>query len=1225
MLLMLVCMGAGATTYTITYDHRVGTFKKGGSVSTGWVNQWVSNEEGKPVVTLTASANNINTDNGRMAPGSSGSCTYALSVEDGYIITGFSLNCPTSGAEVTVTPGGESATVVSTGGTLVVNSTSNSFVYSGSNSGRIQASAGDGGSFTITVEEDADWTPNIDANTCVNVGSKATSITAATDKNDNDHWYILTQARDGESPMYNVGTGNQLKRTATTITPSTINGTAVTGNYQYLIRFIETPTTGLYNIQFADGNFITSSLTTSNNKNAAGRYAFYNITGNGELFAWNINSNTWGSIVNNNGPTNTVAFWGTGLVNYTNGNDAWWVYEVDLEEGINVTYNLYESDGETLVSSQTVLQNKSSEITVPASLKNGYLATDYDYATSGTIGTTDCSIKVTRTLKANGNTPSLIEGAYMSVGSAATSMTPATSATDNNHWYLVTQTRNSSGSYTPIYNVSTYSTVYRATSSVTNITLNEAPLSANEKYLVRFIETGESTGLYYMQFADGNYITSDLTTAQTVNSAGTFAFYKVTGGTYGGDDKFGWNLNSNTGSRVDNNGAGNGISFWGSGTNDGNGANSVWTIYPVELTVPSYFVQYEISDASGVVYTSDEVPASLNDVITTLPAAYQRDYCSYVVTETTVTTSGVTTVPVTVSYDLPFTVSADYSTATWYSAYFRGTNYSAYYITSTSGTSYSTSTTKTLSDAAMWAFTGNPYDGFKIMNKDKGDGYFLGYDATSNGADLYMKSTGNAFQLKHVTGYSSFCFYIENTNTVVHDYNHKLSFWNSNDAFSDQGSGWTIKAESEEYASALSDLYDELQSVIFGEEIGRYTWGGSGTAEEARANITDAGSVLEYHATSYYKEYYDLLLDISANITLNTPAAGFYRLKNVATDQYLNAVSGPYGYTQTIRGVYADGSNSSAATVIELRESGGNLYMYNQGYGFGWVYAGVEYSSGGVGYLTSNPDKYVNWFPGTAAGQIAFAICLGNGTGDYASCLKKGIYAVDTADNAVVGGTNETADVAQWIVEPATTVSITLNSDGAGTPTYYATGYWPFDVTISGADAYTLALDGTGTWLVPTQLTDNKVPANTPVMLKGSSASATATINTGAAFATSNANSLDGTNLPKTFALSGTPAATAEYFMGIKDNVVGFYHSSVNNADGYYRLGANKAYLQAQVSQGARGYAVMWDDSETTGVNEVIGKMSEATDGAIYDLQGRKVANPSRGLYIINGHKVVIK
>jgi hypothetical protein len=35
--------------------------------------------------------------------------------------------------------------------------------------------------------------------------------------------------------------------------------------------------------------------------------------------------------------------------------------------------------------------------------------------------------------------------------------------------------------------------------------------------------------------------------------------------------------------------------------------------------------------------------------------------------------------------------------------------------------------------------------------------------------------------------------------------------------------------------------------------------------------------------------------------------------------------------------------------------------------------------------------------------------------------------------------------------------------------------------------------------------------------------------------------------------------------------------------------------------------------------------MSEATDGAVYDLQGRKVANPSRGLYIINGHKVVIK
>ena len=32
-----------------------------------------------------------------------------------------------------------------------------------------------------------------------------------------------------------------------------------------------------------------------------------------------------------------------------------------------------------------------------------------------------------------------------------------------------------------------------------------------------------------------------------------------------------------------------------------------------------------------------------------------------------------------------------------------------------------------------------------------------------------------------------------------------------------------------------------------------------------------------------------------------------------------------------------------------------------------------------------------------------------------------------------------------------------------------------------------------------------------------------------------------------------------------------------------------------------------------------------AENGAIFDLQGRRVANPIKGLYIVNGKKVVIK
>ena len=47
------------------------------------------------------------------------------------------------------------------------------------------------------------------------------------------------------------------------------------------------------------------------------------------------------------------------------------------------------------------------------------------------------------------------------------------------------------------------------------------------------------------------------------------------------------------------------------------------------------------------------------------------------------------------------------------------------------------------------------------------------------------------------------------------------------------------------------------------------------------------------------------------------------------------------------------------------------------------------------------------------------------------------------------------------------------------------------------------------------------------------------------------------------------------------------------------------------------------DNDNTTSIEEVEGANEEA--GVVYDLQGRVVENPTEGIYIINGNKVVIK
>ena len=139
-----------AATYEITYDTSTGVFWRNGAVSTdNWSSKWVSNEAGKPVVTITTSVNNMNAANGRIAPQ-----TYTITVEGAYKVTGFTMDCPTFGGTITVTPNGESATEVATGEKIQLTSSASSFVFAASaNGARIQAASSDGGSFVITVED----------------------------------------------------------------------------------------------------------------------------------------------------------------------------------------------------------------------------------------------------------------------------------------------------------------------------------------------------------------------------------------------------------------------------------------------------------------------------------------------------------------------------------------------------------------------------------------------------------------------------------------------------------------------------------------------------------------------------------------------------------------------------------------------------------------------------------------------------------------------------------------------------------------------------------------------------------------------------------------------------------------------------------------------------------------------------------------------------------------
>ena len=94
------------------------------------------------------------------------------------------------------------------------------------------------------------------------------------------------------------------------------------------------------------------------------------------------------------------------------------------------------------------------------------------------------------------------------------------------------------------------------------------------------------------------------------------------------------------------------------------------------------------------------------------------------------------------------------------------------------------------------------------------------------------------------------------------------------------------------------------------------------------------------------------------------------------------------------------------------------------------------------------------------------------------------------------------------------------------------------------------------------------------------------------------------------------------YVLSYKSSAgVAFYRLSNNGT-----IAANKAYLKFNSSSAAHEFFTFDFDTIATGVDSINTQDSEENaDVKIYDLQGRRVANPGKGIYIVNGKKVLMK
>ena len=182
-------------------------------------------------------------------------------------------------------------------------------------------------------------------------------------------------------------------------------------------------------------------------------------------------------------------------------------------------------------------------------------------------------------------------------------------------------------------------------------------------------------------------------------------------------------------------------------------------------------------------------------------------------------------------------------------------------------------------------------------------------------------------------------------------------------------------------------------------------------------------------------------------------------------------------------------------------------------------------------------------------------------------------------------------------------VKVTANEGTTGE--YWATCYNSKTSFTAGYNTTVFQAALSGDQLTLTEVPNREIPAGKAVILKSSAATIMLTPAT-------TTQTLDGNQLQGTTA-EMTGAAGNIYVLNKGTNGVGFYKLA---SDG--TIGANKAYLTYSGTLAREFFAF----DEATGI-ESIDHSPLTIDHSVYDLQGRRVAQPTKGLYIVNGKKVI--
>lgn len=292
--------------------------------------------------------------------------------------------------------------------------------------------------------------------------------------------------------------------------------------------------------------------------------------------------------------------------------------------------------------------------------------------------------------------------------------------------------------------------------------------------------------------------------------------------------------------------------------------------------------------------------------------------------------------------------------------------------------------------------------------------------------------------------------------------------------------------------------------------------------------------------------------------------------------------------------------------VIYAKGSGSNMYMKD---GEIRLYSGTTLSfEAPSGYIVT---KVV--FTGTISNDKKPTADVG--TYDYSSKTWTGL-----ASKVTFMGTATSANIATATITLAKSATITLASactDGTnyfGTYSNESAFVVPEDLTVSA-----VSVSG-GKLTVTDYATGDIVKTGTGVMVSSATAGNHTVLLSSETGTEISGNMLKGSGAGITAEEMSAENTTFYRLTMHNGTQIGFWWGAENGAA--FSLAANKAYLAVPESASAPALGFEFG-GDTTGISQHLTPNTQQQ--TYYDLSGRRVAQPTKGLYILNGKKVLVK